>query len=422
MMHSVRASQALARLPEIDPAIAALALWCSYRDSDWPTTTQGETIHLGPEFPLLPVSEQTGLMAHHVLHVALRHSARREAARERYGPHFRAEIYDLACDALVNEALLQGGHALPRPAVRAAEIVALLPADERPDNVLADLDSDKLYAVLAAQTAERAGGDGDPVARYAQTQGFVPDLKGSASDTGEADVWSGRVEQAMQAGRSAGSGIGAALSGFGDLPKAVIPWDIRLRRLLGRALAQHPRLSYRRPARVWLARDALARQTGGVQPAFEPVRTRATPRPRLVIALDTSSSIHSTTLDMFAAEAMSMIRRTGADAHLLGFDSEVHSRHHLRSADALSALKMRQGGGTDFAAVLDEAGALDPSMIVVLTDLDAPTGRACAASVLWAVPVRPITPPSFGEVLIMNDLDQLSPRTSVGAARVTGSL
>ena len=33
------------------------------------------------------------------------------------------------------------------------------------------------------------------------------------------------------------------------------------------------------------------------------------------------------------------------------------------------------GGGTDYAGVLEEAEALAPSMIIMLTDLDAPTDR-----------------------------------------------
>ncbi|MEO0917897.1 MAG: hypothetical protein AAFY31_13085, partial [Pseudomonadota bacterium] len=106
MEHSTRARQALARLPEVDPAIAALSLWCRYRDGTGPTVTDGETIYVGPEFPLLPISEQTGVIAHHVMHVALRHSSRRAVAHERYGASFRADVFDLACDAIVNEALL----------------------------------------------------------------------------------------------------------------------------------------------------------------------------------------------------------------------------------------------------------------------------------------------------------------------------
>ncbi|MEO1640226.1 MAG: VWA-like domain-containing protein [Pseudomonadota bacterium] len=405
MTHSARARAALARLPEVDPAIAALALWCRFRDADGPTATEGETILIGPAFPHLPISEQVGVIAHHVLHVALRHSGRRTTAAERHGGRFRAGQYDLACDALVNEALLQGGHALPRPAVRAADIVALLPPEDRPENVLDEWDSDKLYAAMTAQRVGPGEATEGEIERYAQAQGFEPDLKGSDPDSTEAEVWAGRVEQAMQAGQRAGSGIGAALSALGDLPKARVPWEVKLRRLLAKALAEHPRQTYRRPARSWLARDALALQMGGGQPVFEPATAREGRRPRLVIGLDTSSSIQPATLDMFAAEALSIVRRTGVEAHLLGFDTEVHSRTVFRSADALTAVApaMRRDGGTDFDAVLAEAQALDPSHIIMLTDLDAPTQQVVAAPVLWAVPAQPIAPPGYGEVLIMDD-------------------
>lgn len=402
MRHSGRAAPALARLPEVDPGIAALSLWCSYRDSDGATVTEGETIRIGPEFPLLPISEQTGLMAHHVLHVALRHSARRAAARERFGAGFRADRYDLACDALVNEALLQAGHALPRPCPRAADLVALLPAEDRPANVLADWDSDRLYAAMTVQ-AGRGSGTDQSIERYAAAQSFEPDLQDGGQGDAEPELWAGRIEEALSVGQRAGTGIGAILTRLGDLPKAVIPWEIRLRRMLNKALAHHPRLTHRRPARAWLARDAQARAMGGAEPVFEPGVARDERRPRVVICIDTSSSIRRETLEMFAAEALSITRRTGSQAHLLGFDTEVHSRSRVFGPASLGAFEMRSGGGTDFAPVLQEAQALDPSLIIMLTDLDAPCGPAPSARVLWAVPHAPKQKPEFGEVLIMDD-------------------
>lgn len=398
--HSGRAAPALARLPEVDPAIAALALWCSYRDGDGPTVTDGETIRLGPEFPLLPISEQTGLIAHHVLHVALRHSARRAAARERFGAGFRDDRFDLACDALVNEALLQAGHALPRPAVRAGEIVAMLPAQDRPDTVLTDWDSDRLYAAMTVQSGNGSGTD-HSIERYATAQGFKPDLKNGGQGDTQPELWAGRIEQAMSVGARAGTGIGAILSRFGDLPKAVVPWEIKLRRLLNKALTHHPRQTHRRPARAWLARDAMARCEGGAQPVFEPGMARDDHRPRLVIGLDTSSSMPRPTLDMFASEALSITRRTGAKVHLLGFDTEVHSRAAFLSPANLVSMEMRTGGGTDYAPVLAEAKALDPSLIIMLTDLDAPIGPALSVPVLWAVTTAPVKERVYGDVLVM---------------------
>ncbi|MEL7343402.1 MAG: VWA-like domain-containing protein [Pseudomonadota bacterium] len=403
MQHSTRVAHALARLPEVDPAIAALALWCTYRDSVEPTATQGDTILVGPEFPLLAISEQTGLIAHHVLHVALRHSARRSAAHERYGVGFRADQYDLACDALVNEALLQGGHAIPRPAVRAGDLVQMLPPSDRPENVLSDWDCDRLYVAIAAQSKGPGGEKDGAVERYAKARGFAPDLKGGDPDGTQPEIWSGRIEQAMRAGQMAGTGIGAIVSRFGDLPKAMVPWEIKLRRLLNKALAQHPRQSHRRPARAWLARDSMARETGGHQPVFEPGLTRDQPRARLVICLDTSSSIATQVLDMFAAEAIAVVRRTGAEAYLLGFDTEVHTKAQFDRAQALASLAMRRGGGTDFGPVLEDAQSYDPSMIVMLTDLDAELTFKPTAAVLWAVPAMPSTKPEFGKVLVLDD-------------------
>ena len=405
MSHSTRAEPALARLPEVDPAIAALALWCTYRDGDGPTTTSGDTIYVGPEFPLLAISEQTGLIAHHVLHVVLRHSARRSAAQIRYGNEFRAKTYDLACDAIVNEALLRGGHALPRPAVRAADIVALLPAQKRPADVLADWDSDTLYAAMATSETKPADGtvENDTIKNYAATQEFEPDLQDSDPDKADAEIWAGRVEQAMTAGQRAGAGIGAILTRFGELPKAIVPWEIKLRRILNKALSQNPRQTYRRPARSWLARDALARQSHSAQPVFEPGFERDERRPRIVIGLDTSSSILEVTLNLFAAEAISIIRRTGAEAHLLGFDIEVHMRGRFERPEAIAALTMRRGGGTRFDEVLSEAKALDPSLVVVLTDLGAPVGPDPIVPVLWAVPEHPAAKPDFGEVFVLSD-------------------
>ncbi|MEM9341497.1 MAG: VWA-like domain-containing protein [Pseudomonadota bacterium] len=394
MSHSKRAQAALARLPEVDPGVAGLALWCAYRDSPEATHTRGDTIHLGPEFARLPISEQTGLLAHHVLHVALRHSARRADARQRFGNRFREGLYTMACDALVNEALLQGNHALPRPAIRAAEIVRGLP--DAPDNVLTEWDSDRLYAALVG-AGRGDGADGD-----AEAQSARGDLRDSDPARADAEVWAARVEQALREGQRAGRGIGAALARFGDLPKATTPWEILLRRRLAKALAQHPQRSHRRPDRAWLARDALARQTNGAQPAFEPGLARESRRPRLVIGLDTSSSIPDDTLGLFAAEAISIVRRTGAEAHLLGFDTEVHTRGRFDRAEAIAALSMRRGGGTDFTEILREAQAVDPTLIIVLTDLDAPLPDAPAAPVLWAVPGT-TTRPAFGDILKIGD-------------------
>ncbi|MEM6375976.1 MAG: hypothetical protein AAF686_07015, partial [Pseudomonadota bacterium] len=307
---------ALARMPAIDPAIAALSLWCGHRDADGLTRCTGETIHYGLDFECRPLSEQTGLVAHHVMHVALRHASRAQMMAQRDGANFNADLYNLATDAIVNEALLQAGHALPRPAVRLTELFGAL--SNRPataDQALSHWDADRLYRYLS----ERRDGTSraTEAEAYAKTQNFAPDLETQGEHApdpeAEPELWAGRMEQALAAGRSAGSGIGAVLARFGDLPRTDTPWEILLRRLLTRALTEHPRRSYRRPANRWIARENEARDANSPSPAFEPALVRDAKRPRLVIGLDTSSSISDGELDLFAAETRGIQRRTGAE-------------------------------------------------------------------------------------------------------------
>ena len=216
-----------------------------------------------------------------------------------------------------------------------------------------------------------------------------------------------RVEQALQIGNRAGSGIGVALARFGDLPVAKVPWEIRLRRLLAKALSHHPVPSHKRPSRSWLAQDAFSRQRGENGPGFEPAILRKVERASLVVALDTSSSIDDATLDLFASEAISIIRRTGHETYLLGFDTEVHSHQRLNGLGDLNRVNLSRDGGTDFLPMLKEAEALAPSAIVVLTDLDAPTPNRSEIDIIWAVPAAPKSLPNCGTVLVMDDLTTL---------------
>ncbi|MEM6539214.1 MAG: VWA-like domain-containing protein, partial [Pseudomonadota bacterium] len=219
---------------------------------------------------------------------------------------------------------------------------------------------------------------------------------------GEPEIWAPRIEQALSIGRSAGAGIGMSLSRIGELPGAVVPWEVRLRRLINKALARHPRVSHRRPSRAWLARDAWSRHAGGPQPVFEPSVVRSEECPRLVVCIDTSSSITDVTLRLFASETLSLVRRTRSEAHLLAFDTEVHFRARLENIELLNSLEFQRGGGTDFRAVLEEANLLKPSVIVVFTDLEAELGPTPSADLIWVVDEPPDCRPEFGEVLAIN--------------------
>ncbi len=345
-----------------------------------------------------------GLVAHHVLHVALRHSNRQAAIAERLGDRFDPSLYGLAADGIINETLLLAGHALPRPAISLMDLLSELdhPA-KSPVAALGEWDTDRLTMFLHAdsQRAEKARD-------FGAKRGFARDLElGEADQDGEeqsAADWRNQLIRALETGRTAGTGIGRLGAILADLSPPAVPWEVQLRGILARALSDMPRRSYRRPAGRWAAMlsDAMAR--GAPEPVFEPGRARDALRPRVAIGLDTSSSIDPMTLALFSVEAEGVSRRTGAEAHLLAFDEDVHEQRQLGSGGwSLTGADLRTGGGTDFGPVMEAAARLQPSILIMLTDLDAPFGPAPSFPVLWAVPGRRAPDPPFGRVLLIGD-------------------
>ena len=399
--HTTRAARALAHLGEVDPALAVLSLWCRHRDGTGATRTEGDTITYGDGFAALNLPEQVGSVAHHVLHVALRHSARAAALAERLGDAFDPVLFGMAADGIVNETLILAGHAIPRPAVTLTDLLSVAgqPAPS-PIAALERWDADRLAMMLHADA-----GRARQVADWGSTRGFAPDLnpgdRGATPGETAAD-WRNRMLRALEAGRKAGAGIGRVGAVLADLSPEQVPWEVHLRGLLARALADRPQPNWRRPAGSWVARMAEAERTGAPAPVFEPGTTRAAHRPRVVIGLDTSSSIDAQTLRLFGAEARSIARRTGAEAHLLAFDETVFTAQRLDPDGwrALADLPLRTGGGTDYRDLFTRAAVLRPSIAVILTDLDAPLPPAPGFPLLWAVP-RPVDAPPFGRVLVM---------------------
>jgi predicted metal-dependent peptidase len=107
---------------------------------------------------------------------------------------------------------------------------------------------------------------------------------------------------------------------------------------------------------------------------------------------------------LFLAEAEGIARRTGAEVHLMAFDEAVFLERRLDPAgwQGVRDLALRRGGGTDYADLFDKAGRKSPSMLVVLSDLDAALPPAPGYPVLWAVP-RAVAAPPFGRVLVIGE-------------------
>ena len=411
--HSRRATAALRALSEADPALAALALWCRHRDDDNVTgaaETQGAEIRYGPAFEALAPHEQIGLAGHHVLHVSLEHSARMSAMALRLSDGFAPDLWQIACDAIVNEAILAAGHALPRPALTLSTLLERLGEGRAGSAVLADWECERLYHRLA-QSAEAAG----RVRRATRDQGVTRDLRpesgadrgrGSDTDSGitpDRAKWRAHLTRALAVGRAAGFGLGAIGQPIGDLPQSRTPWEVVLRRLLARATLPQRQPNPFRPARQWLGLAAHAVRNSAPVPPWQPRLSRQGPQPRVVIALDCSGSIPSETLQLLMAEATGIARRMQSGLHLLVFDEEIRIDRPLDPARwraELGALGLPQGGGTNFAPILARAASLDPSAFIILTDMDGPTGpERPRFPVIWAAPQTDPPEPPVGRVL-----------------------
>ena len=409
--HSARATMALRALNETDPAMAALALWCDHRDvaAGAAGATAGSTISYGPAFDTLPRHEQIGVAAHHILHVALRHTGRMAAMEARFAEGFDRALYNIAADAIVNEALLQAEYALPRPALTLTGLLgAALGLRPAAAEALAEWDVDRLYIRLM-QGGPGKGGAAERAKAHAAARDHGPDLMPEdappKAGKGVDDAsWRQHLARAMEAGRLAGRGIGRLGHRLADIPVPVTPWEVVLRGLVTRAVTDAPRQSHRRPARQWIAMDAEARRAGGPTPAFQPGSLRATDVPRVIIGLDTSSSIDPTRLAMFLGEVAGIVRRARAELHLIAFDDAPQPAVRIDASGwqaQLRGLGLRRGGGTSFAPVIAAAAALRPSILVMLTDMEGDFGPAPRGlPVVWAVPDLPAPPqPPFGRVL-----------------------
>ncbi len=424
-VHSDRARPALVRLATEDPALGALALWCAHRDAPldagWtgPARTEGRVIWYAPGFAQLAPHEQTGVAAHHILHVALRHGARMGDMAARLGDGFDETLYGIAADALVNEALLAAGHALPRPALTLTDLLTRALGRAGGPGALADWDVDRLYLQL---TGQGSGSGGDPAsgktARPAQqaravaaAAGFAPDVRRDLPDrenpdgADQAALWRQHLARALETGRLAGRGIGTIGHHIADIPEPRTPWEHHLRRLLSRALLPGLTQTHRRPARDWIAAESLARSTGSPIPAFRPGQRRSRDVPQIVLAVDASGSVEAALLQRFLSEVSGIARRVAAEITLLAFDDGVRWQVRLdpvRRATQVTTLDWPRGGGTDFAPPVAAAVAARAAALVVLTDMEGRFGAAPRGlPVFWAAVGRATSAP-FGQVLSLD--------------------
>ncbi|MBK9363774.1 MAG: hypothetical protein IPM99_22985 [Rubrivivax sp.] len=397
--HRHRGTRATQRLVEYAPSTGGLALWVHHRDGadageQMPAVaTDGHTIFYAPAFASLPLPLQTGLVAHEVLHVALRHAQRLAELRQQLGD-VDARLFNTCADAIVNSAL---GHLawleLPAGSVRLEALLAqTLGGSFDATAALLDWDVERLYRAIDDRAPPDPQGGRSDGPRAARTRAIdpqgmadllpVPQPQADPEQQAEqARTWGERLQRAH-----AGDGVFSLLRTLvADLPRTRTPWEQVLRTQLARSLSRRLDVSWSRPARSYLANQG--RTHGGRRLPFEPGRLPAKALPRLVVVVDVSGSIADALLQRFAREIDAITRRLEAGVTLvIGDDRVQRVEQHEPGRSSLADIAFQGGGGTDFTPLLEEAGRHDPDLIVVLTDLQGPARQRPRAPVLWAVP------------------------------------
>lgn len=432
-----RGTRAIQRMVEFAPSTGGLALWVQHRDlaadapADVPAAgTDGTTVYYSAAFERLPLPEQVGVVAHEVLHIALRHSQRFVELQRTQGD-VDLELFNICADAIVNSTLAHlSWLQLPANAVMLEQIVfQALGREQQPEAALLEWDVEKLYRAI--DDRDRDGTSGKQQSGRQSQQGSKADASGSGekdqaqsqSGTGETETvrpsdgaksakvralgaggsrdlvpnpdsqsapeheaerareWSERILRG-HAGDGAFSMLRALIA---DLPRTRTPWAQVLRVQLARGLARKPALTWSRPTRSYIANQGRA---GNHRMPFEPGFSPTKNEPRLVLIIDVSGSIDDTLVQRFANEIETIIRRQEAGLVLIIGDERVRQVEVFEPGRrfVLSEIEFSGGGGTDFTPLLAEADRHKPDITVVLTDLEGPAHFKPRWPVIWAVP------------------------------------
>jgi predicted metal-dependent peptidase len=423
-MHEHRGLRAVQRMVEFAPSTGGLALWVRHHDlaaddneNASPVATDGDTLFYAKGFEQLRLDEQVGLVAHEVLHIALRHPQRYVDLQRLHGD-VDLKLFNTCADAIVNSTLdhlswLQ----LPKTAVRLDKLLeSALGVFENVEKSLLEWDVEQLYRAIDdrrlppqngrrnAQGQDRANADAaasgsprddGPRAAAVRALGAMtaPDLQLGAhaqaapeADAQAAREWSERLVRA-HANDGAFSMLRTLVA---DLPRSRTPWEQVLRTQLARCLTPRPAVSWSRPSRSYLANQG--RTTSGHRMPWEPGFSGVKAVPRLVVIVDVSGSIDKDLMARFAREIEAIARRLEAGLVLVIGDDHVQRVVRFEPSDLkparldLQAIEFKGGGGTDFTPLLEEADKHRPDLAVVLTDLEGPARFLPRWPVIWAVP------------------------------------
>ncbi len=403
---------------EFAPSTGGLALWVRHRNVDdvAPIASDGSTVSYGAAFERFDLDVQTGLVAHQVLHIGLRHVPRYVDLQRLMGD-VDLRLFNICADAIVNSTLDHlGWLRLPAGSVHLDRLLEhALGLRVGVDEALATWDVETLYRAVDDRRVGSRGARGRPDPRSAANgssdqrpdasprpadgptaaaaralgAAIIADLAPAADaeapehEAEAARTWNERLVRA----HASDAAFSMLRTSIADLPQTRTPWEQVLRTRLARGLSTRPALSWSRPTRSYLANQGRAGPHRRLP--WEPGFGGQQAAPRLAVIVDVSGSIDDDLMARFAHEIEAIVRRLEAGLVVIVGDDRVRTVTRFEAGrGGLRGIAFEGGGGTDFTPLLEEADRHRPDLGVVLTDLDGPARFEPLWPVLWAVPDR----------------------------------
>jgi predicted metal-dependent peptidase len=339
-------------------------------------------------FDSLPLDEIVGVLAHEVLHIALKHGLRRQGRDP--------VVWNMACDYAVNLILIDCGFKLPEGGLV--------------DKTYKDMAAEQIYALLEKKQPKRpqrpgsgkGSGSGAPNTQGDGIPGTGSDLlaPGSLGKDGKPDPaaeaaahdpaklreierrLTERIAQATNMGRMAGNMPGSLLRALDNLLHPPVPWQELLRPMM---------------RSVVKANESWSRRNRRFSQVYLPSR-HSTQIRKVVVIGDTSGSITSDDLRSIGGSIVDIAEEVNPRSiHVLWADTRVAGEQVFESGDTIR-LEPKGGGGTDMRVPLAYAAELNPDVVVLITDGETPWPGSAPDYPLITVCTTKVAVP-FGEVV-----------------------
>jgi predicted metal-dependent peptidase len=330
--------------------------------------TDGRNLYFNSDFVLgMDEEELKGVNAHEVLHCALRHMTRRQ--------HRDANKWNIAADFAINLIVIDAGFKLPWKPGGLEDMKAIwagkkkLGKDEKMycyDKQFANMSAEEIYERIP-DPPQMPGGSGRIVVDLGGCGAVLDAGTGPGQEPGNEDAtnpealgndWDANVRMAVavERAKNAGNQPGWMDRLIKDLKKPKINWKDQTRQFIDQSISKN--YTYTRPNRRQMS-------GGMVLPGLIPDALS-----ELVFIIDISGSVTTEMATSMVSEGASALYDGVTDKLWVVYtDTQVAHVDEFYPGDIVTATA-RDGGGTDFRAVMEwlPKNVPDAACVVFLTD------------------------------------------------------